>query len=212
MRPTGSRSALNLSRKSTTPSTGATLDRMNTDDTRSPEAARDEWLVLRCQLGEREAFDALIAQWHPLLWRYAVRLTSDADVAADVVQEVWLRVCRGMTRLRDAARFRAWLFGIARRVLMDRLRVRYAEPLMASIELDEIEGPAAEEDRAEDLSLLQAELARLPLPERDVLVLFYLQELSLTEIAAIAAIPVGTVKSRLFRARRMLRAQVGPKT
>ena len=184
---------------------------MNTDDTRSPEAARDEWLVLRCQLGEREAFDALIAQWHPLLWRYAVRVTGDADVAFDVVQDVWLRVWRGMTRLRDAARFRAWLFGIARRVLMDRLRARFAEPLMSPIETDEIEAPAAEEDRAEDLSLLHAELARLPLPERDVLVLFYLEELSLTDIAAIAAIPVGTVKSRLFRARRMLRAQVEPK-
>ena len=184
---------------------------MDTDDTRSPEAARDEWLVLRCQLGEREAFDALIAQWHPLLWRYAVRLTGDADVAADVVQEVWLRALRGLTRLRDAARFRAWLFGIARRVLMDRLRVRYAEPPMEPIELDEIEGPAADEDRAEDLSLLQAGLDRLPLPERDVLVLFYLQELSLNDIAAIAAIPVGTVKSRLFRARRMLRTQLGPK-
>jgi RNA polymerase sigma factor (sigma-70 family) len=184
---------------------------MDTDDTRSPEAARDEWLVLRCQLGEREAFDALIARWHPLLWRYAVRLTGDADAAADVVQEVWLRAVRGLTRLRDAARFRAWLFGIARRVLMDRLRLRYAEPPMEPLELDEIEGPAADEERVEDLPLLQVELDRLPLPEREVLVLFYLQELSLNDIAAIAAIPVGTVKSRLFRARRMLRTQLDRK-
>ena len=67
---------------------------------------------------------------------------------------------------------------------------------------------SADDDRAEDLVLLQAELDRLPMIERHVLVLFYLNELSLSEIAEIAAIPVGTVKSRLFRARHMLRTQL----
>jgi RNA polymerase sigma factor (sigma-70 family) len=181
---------------------------VETDDTRSDDAARDEWIVLRCQLGERAAFDALIARWHPLLWRYAVRVTSNPDGAADVVQEVWLRVLRGLPALRDAARFRAWLFGIARRVLMDRLRVRYSEPPMEPLEPYGIEEPAADQEYRDDLSVLQVELDRLPLPEREVLVLFYLRELSLNEIATIAAIPLGTVKSRLFRARQMLRRQL----
>ncbi|MEO6212708.1 MAG: sigma-70 family RNA polymerase sigma factor [Vicinamibacterales bacterium] len=181
---------------------------MNPHDTPSPDAARDEWLVLRCQIGEREAFDALIARWHPLLWRYAARLTNDPDAAADVVQDVWLRVLRGLPGLRDAARFRAWLFGIARRVLMDRLRIRYAAPLMEAVDLTEIPEAVADDDLAEDLSLLQTELAHLPMPEREVLVLFYLRELSLKDIAEIAGIPVGTVKSRLFRARHLLRAQL----
>lgn len=171
----------------------------------------DEWVVLRCQIGEREAFDLLIARWHPVVWRYAVRLTNDPDAAADVVQEVWLRVLRGLGRLRDAARFRAWLFGIARRVLMDRLRVRYAEPQFEGVDLADIPDVAVADDGADDLALLDAGLARLPVLEREVLVLFYLQELSLNEIAELAAIPVGTVKSRLFRARRMLRAQVASK-
>jgi len=182
---------------------------VHTDDTPSAETARDEWLVLRCQIGEREAFDALIARWHPPLWRYAVRLTGDPDTAADVVQEVWLRVVRGLARLRDAAKFRAWLFGIARRVLMDRLRVRYTQPPIESVDWAEMPEPAAADpDRTEELSLVQTELERLPMLERDVLILFYLQELSLNEIAEIAAIPVGTVKSRLFRARQLLRAQL----
>ena len=181
---------------------------MITDQMRSDDIARDEWLVLRCQLGEREAFEPLIAKWHPLLWRYAVRLTNDADAAADVVQEVWLRVLRGLPALRDATRFRAWLFGIARRVLMDRLRVRYAEPPMEQLEAGGVEEPAADEERTDDFLFVQAELDRLPLPEREALVLFYLRELSLNDIAAIAAIPVGTVKSRLFRARQMLRTQL----
>ncbi|HMF59284.1 MAG TPA: RNA polymerase sigma factor [Vicinamibacterales bacterium] len=181
---------------------------MNPADDPSPGAAHDEWVVLRCQMGEREAFDLLIARWHPLLWRYAISLTNDPDAAADVVQDVWLRVLRGLVRLRDAVRFRAWLFGIARRVLMDRLRVRYAEPVFDAIDLAEMPQAVADDDIEGDLSVLQVELARLPMLEREVLTLFYLRELSLTEIAEIAAIPVGTVKSRLFRARHLLRQQL----
>jgi len=181
---------------------------VQTDDNPPVNTAHDEWLVVRCQIGEREAFDALIARWHAPLWRYAVRLTNDPDTAADVVQEVWLRVVRNLARLRDAAKFRAWLFGIARRVLMDRLRVRYAQPPIESVDLADIPEPVPDHDLAEALSHMQAELERLPMLEREVLILFYLQELSLTEIAEIAAIPVGTVKSRLFRARHQLRAQL----
>ena len=91
---------------------------------------------------------------------------------------------------------------------MDRLRLRYSTPAFEDVDLMEIAEIDAEDDRAEDLSLLQAELDRLPMLERDVLVLFYLKELSLIDIAEIAAIPVGTVKSRLFRARRMLKTQL----
>jgi RNA polymerase sigma factor (sigma-70 family) len=172
------------------------------------DADHDEWVVLRCQIGEREAFDLLIARWHPRLWRYAVSVTGDPDAAADAVQEVWLRVLRGLARLRDAARFRAWLFGIARRVLMDRLRVRYAEPHFEAVDLASLPEAVAGDDRAEDLALLERGLARLPVLERDVLVLFYLQDMTLSDIADIAGIPVGTVKSRLFRARRLLRTEM----
>ncbi len=171
-------------------------------------ADQDEWIVLRCQIGERDAFDLLIARWHPMLWRYAARVTNDPDAASDVVQEVWLRVVRGLGRLRDASRFRPWLFGIARRVLMDRLRKRYAEPQFGDVDLTEIPEVVVADDREQDLVLLESGLARLPVLERDVLVLFYLEELSLNEIAELASIPVGTVKSRLFRARQLLRAQV----
>ena len=170
--------------------------------------ALDELVVVRCQLGERDAFDALITRWHPALSRYAMRLTGNAAIAGDVVQDVWLRVVRGLPRLRDAGKFRAWLFGIARRVLMDRLRLRYSTPAFEDVDLMEIADDSADDGRAEDLVLLQAELDRLPMIERHVLVLFYLNELSLSEIAEIAAIPVGTVKSRLFRARHMLRTQL----
>ncbi|MDQ3418745.1 MAG: sigma-70 family RNA polymerase sigma factor [Acidobacteriota bacterium] len=138
-------------------------------------------------------------------------MINERDAAADVVQDVWLRAVRGMTQLREPSKFRPWLFGIARRVVMDRLRARYAEPLMEQLDLGEIDAPAADDEYDEDLAMLQAGLDRLPVLEREVLILFYLRELSLNDIAAIAAIPVGRVKSRLFRARRLLGSQLSDK-
>ena len=168
----------------------------------------DELLAIRCQLGEAAAFDALIARWHEPLWKYLRRLTGDDNAAAESVQDVWLRVLRGIPRLRDASRLRAWIFGIARRVVMDRLRVKYAEPVLVSTENVDVEGSESSRELEDDLNVLQEELERLPVMERETLVLFYLEELSLNEMSEVLGIPVGTVKSRLFRARNTLRGQL----
>jgi RNA polymerase sigma factor (sigma-70 family) len=92
-------------------------------------------------------------------------------------------------------------------VLMDRLRVRYATPVMAEVELDTLEtAPAEDDDLRSRIGEMESALATLPVIERDVLALFYLDELSLAEVAAVSGVPIGTVKSRLFRARQLLRA------
>jgi RNA polymerase sigma-70 factor (ECF subfamily) len=166
----------------------------------------DEQLAIRCLLGEATAFDEQIARWHPAVWRYTRQMAGADDVADDLAQETWLRVVRGLPRLEDPARIRQWIFGIARRVLMDRLRAQYAAPAVADVELDSLETAPPDDDLRERLDELEAALATLPAVERDVLALFYLDELSLADIASIAAVPVGTVKSRLFRARQLLRA------
>jgi RNA polymerase sigma factor (sigma-70 family) len=178
-----------------------------TDTLKDLHIREDELLVVRCQLGERQAFDELIDRWHAPLWKYARRLSGSDDAAHEVAQDVWLRVLRGIHRLRDRARLRAWLFGIARRALMDRLRAQYAAPAVADVDVATI---AADDDPAlaDDLEALQQELERLPVIEREVLTLFYLKELSLAEIADVLGVPAGTVKSRLFRARRLLRAEM----
>ena len=174
-------------------------------------AREDEWLVVRCQLGERLAFDELIERWSEPIWKYVRRLTNTDDTADEIVQNVWLRVLRGITRLRDGSKLRAWLFGIARRALMDRLREQYAAPDLSDIDVTGLPAPtdnAGSEDIETDLAAVQHELARLPMVEREVLTLFYLQELSLGEVAEVLGVPVGTVKSRLFRARRRLRRDI----
>jgi RNA polymerase sigma-70 factor (ECF subfamily) len=174
----------------------------------------DERLAVRCQLGEPGAFDELVARWHPALWTYARRITGSDDAAADAVQDAWLRVVRGLPRLREPARIRAWIFGIARRVLMDRLRAQYAAPAMADVDLGGIDGEVESEaarDAEEASEALHAALETLPVVEREVLVLFYLRELSLAEIGGVLGIPAGTVKSRLFRSRNMLREALSSK-
>jgi RNA polymerase sigma factor (sigma-70 family) len=165
----------------------------------------DELLVVRCQLGERPAFDELVERWHPPVWKYIRRVAGDDDAAWDVAQDVWLRVLRGIARVRDGARLRPWLFGIARRALMDRLRHQYATPIDADVDLTELAADASSNDSEDEVAAMERELTRLPVIEREVLTLFYLRELSLTEVADVLGVPVGTVKSRLFRARRQLR-------
>ena len=173
------------------------------------ERLGDEWIAVRCQLGEREAFNELIQRWHGPIKQYIRSLTDD-DAAQDIVQDIWLRVLRGIGGLRDPARLRAWLFGIAHRTWIDTLRKKYAVTVADIDEADPhgVPDPGMPEEREQELAALEHELARLPAIEREALTLFYLRELSLQEIAQALDIPVGTVKSRLHRARRMLRREL----
>lgn len=167
-------------------------------------ALTDELLALRCQLGERAAVDALVERWHEPLWRYLRRMCDTDDAAAETLQDTWLRILRALPGLRQPNRLRAWLFGIARRALMDRLRRQYARAGDAPF-ADDIAAIEPEDWPDEDVVLMHEELQTMPLVEREVLVLFYLRELPLDQVADVLDVPVGTVKSRLFRARRMLR-------
>jgi RNA polymerase sigma factor (sigma-70 family) len=168
----------------------------------------DELLAVRCQLGERGAFDELIARWHEPLWRYLRRLANRDDVAADLVQDTWIRVLRGIVRLREPASLRPWLFGIARRVAMDRLRLKYSRPQADDVELDQLAAPPDDLEPESDVAALDLAMAALPLAEREALTLFYLRELSIQDMATLLQIPVGTIKSRLFRARQALRSEL----
>ena len=178
------------------------------DESSAARALADELVAVRCQLGERAAFDLLLERWHGPLAAYAARLAGDEEAACEVVQDTWLRVLRGIGRLSDPAKIGAWLFGIARRALMDRLRAQYGAPPRSGVEVDALstdgDDAADELELRDDVAALHMELAELPFAEREVLTLFYLGELSLAEVAAVLEVPQGTVKSRLFRARHML--------
>lgn len=135
-------------------------------------AREDEWIVVRCQLGERAAFDEMIQRWHEPLWNYVRRLTGEDEAAKDVAQDTWLRVLRGIGRLRDGTKLRPWLFGIARRAVMDRLRLRYAMPAASGVDPSDLVAADTETTVEGDLATMHLELSRLPAVERDVLTPF----------------------------------------
>ena len=168
----------------------------------------DELLVVRCQLGERPAFDQLIERWHEPVAKYLRRLAGTEEAAEEVAQDAWLRILRGIDRLRDGRKLRPWLFGIARRALMDRLREQYALPTLTEVEMADIPAEPANADLEDELRTMERHLGELPAVEREVLTLFYLRELSLNDVAEVLGVPVGTVKSRLFRARQLLRRAI----
>jgi RNA polymerase sigma-70 factor (ECF subfamily) len=100
------------------------------------------------------------------------------------------------------------MFGIARRVMMDRLRQKYKQEALFENALDDLKanaGEGDEQDRRDDIENVLEKLENLPLSQRELLTLYYLDELSIDGVAQVLGIPVGTVKSRLFHARRILK-------
>src|SRR4051794_6634477 len=93
----------------------------------STKQVRDEWLALRCQRGEPEAFAELVRELERPLLYFAHKLVNDQDKALDVLQEVWLRAFRGLRRLENPGSVRAWLYRLTRGLAVDRVRRDAAE-------------------------------------------------------------------------------------
>jgi RNA polymerase sigma-70 factor (ECF subfamily) len=171
------------------------------------EAAYNEWLVIRCQQGHEEAFEELIRRWETRLFYYIRRLTPKEQDAWDVLQKVWLAVIGGIRTLDDGRLLPIWLYRIARNAAASHFRAGRAEREFRVYpeDLSDIEQPD-QDFTQEDAEQVHHALDKLALPFRDVLTLFFLQGLSVAEIARIVEIPEGTVKSRLHHAKRALRS------
>lgn len=174
----------------------------------------DELLVTRCQRRDVAAWDELVQRWSDRLFYYLRRLIDDEQDAANALQDVWLRAIRGIQSLRDGSRLAPWLYTIARRTAMDHFRESYANLEVSTSDTlaNESEDVAATEAEFENAELVHYGLGQLGLVEREALTLFFLEDLTLKEIAVLLAVPVGTVKSRLFKARRDLRSVIEKET
>jgi len=189
---------------------------------RLPES--DAALVRRCRAGDAEAFDTLVRRYQRQTVNLAYRLLGDLDAAHDVAQEAFVCAYRALGKFRGAARFSTWLYRIVYNLCLDELnrrRRRSAEHSLdnfyAADDSPMLDVPDPNPDPAEEVAvrLLQREIrravARLSPTHRAVLVMYDLQGLSYEEIAEVLRCPLGTVKSRLSRARLALRAELAGK-
>lgn len=170
------------------------------------ERIYDGYLVAAARSGDPVALERLAERWMPRLLAHAFRLCAEKDLAADISQDAWSEILRGLGRLDDGNAFASWAFRIVTRRYARSIRSltrRRAAEQAAALEA-ELEVAAAQEGAA-DMDRVRAAIARLPGPQRAALGLFYREGLRVAEIAVSLDIPVGTVKTRLMHARRKLR-------
>jgi RNA polymerase sigma-70 factor (ECF subfamily) len=143
----------------------------------------------------------LFARHHLALFRFVYRATGRPDVAEDVVQDVFVRVVRGLETYRADGRDAAWLFAIARRLLLDRHRAAVRRP-----EAAEADPNAHAVDPGQERSLaIDEALAQLPDDDRDVFLMREVGGLGYDDIAAASGLTPDAVRSRIYRARMRLR-------
>jgi RNA polymerase sigma-70 factor (ECF subfamily) len=155
-------------------------------------------------------FSALVVAHHAPLYRYAYRLSGCAAEAEDLTQQAFLIAHVKLHQLREADRAAAWLFAVLRSCFLKSIRKqRPAGGQAFDIEVEAVAVAPAEVDEI-DREELAAALAELPAEFRVVVLMFYFEELSYQEIAAELELPIGTVMSRLSRAKGHLRKRLTP--
>jgi RNA polymerase sigma-70 factor (ECF subfamily) len=185
-------------------------------------AGREAALVQRCAAGDEDASALLVAEHHRMVFGLASHLLGNRDEALDLTQEVFLRVFRSIHRFRGQSALRTWIHRITVNQARNRLRWWRRRYHGDQVSLDAhfqgggdlaLRTDATAPDRVfarhELAGRLQVAIERLPFEQRTAIVLRELEGLSYEEIAFSLGLPIGTVKSRLTRARQALRAELG---
>lgn len=175
-------------------------------------------LIARCQRGDLSAFDQLVKRYEKRIFNLAYRLSGNYDDANDITSEAFIRIFNALQKYRGEARFSTWIYRIVMNTFLDEKKKRSHSPQVSLEELLETEegsmtrqveseGPQPQDlvERDERRDVVQEALNQLPEFQRLILTLFHIENLSYEEIAEILHMPLGTVKSRLNRARRALR-------
>lgn len=176
----------------------------------------DQELIRQVLAGDRQAFTALIRQYRGLVSQITYRMIPQAEDRRDITQDVFVKVYQQLAHFRQEAKLSTWIGRITYHACLHHLQKKKA------LLLDDFYRPADDEidsaDVADDASLpdealfqhmleehLQRAIDQLPAIQRTLITLFHLEEISLNELSVIVNMPLGTVKSHLFRARKSLR-------
>lgn len=181
----------------------------------------DRTLIERSKKGDLSAFDELLRRHEKQIYSFAYRMTQNYDDANDIAAEAFIKAFQALDRFRGDANFSTWIFRIVTNIFLDR-RKRSKSYVNVSldeyIELEEnsvarqLEDPSPDPlemlEESERNDVLQSAIDELPDYQRLMVLLFHIQGLSYEEIAGIVELPIGTVKSRLNRARLALREKL----
>ena len=179
---------------------------------RSSEQIFDELLVLRCQEGDQEAVGLLWKRWQPRVLRWSFDFLHDQEQAYEVAQESWLSIFDGITKLKDPALFRFWAYRIVQRRSADQIRRLQKERKLGE-DLEKETEPVRQQDfelksAPDEVALMLQAIKELPAQHQQILKLHYLEKHSVKVIALLIELPEGTVKSRLFYARKYLKEKL----
>jgi RNA polymerase sigma-70 factor (ECF subfamily) len=186
---------------------GLRFTSLMTDDTKS--------IARGLKQRDPELLDLLIEQYQYRLFRYLVYLTGNRERAEDFFQETWVRVLERGHQYDGKWKFEAWLFAIARNLILDWHRRKKPESLDSLAGPDENASFDVKDEKSvtplesflneEQREGIQSSLTRIPVLYREVVILRFQEEMQLEEIAGVLSIPVSTVKSRLYRGLEALR-------
>ncbi len=180
-------------------------------------------IIERCKQGDLSAFDELVRRYEKHVFNFAFRMTQNHDDAADISSDAFMKVYNGIHSFRGDANFSTWLFRIVTNLYLDSRKKSKAHmniPLDEYIDLEEssvarqIEDPLplpqAQIESNERVDMLSEAINELPEYQRVMVLLYHTQGKSYEEIAEIVGLPIGTVKSRLNRARLALKKRLEP--
>jgi RNA polymerase sigma-70 factor (ECF subfamily) len=176
--------------------------------------ADERELIARAQRGDTAAFEVLVQMHAQFVYNLALRVVRDPQEAEDLAQEALLRAWRGLPRFRAQARFSTWLYRIVTNLCYNRLprlkqELAAEDPDEAALHLPDkrqrVEGQIVSKELREKL---HAAIDQLPDAYRLLITLRHLQGMAYTEIAQATGMPLGTVKTGIFRARRILRKEL----
>jgi RNA polymerase sigma-70 factor, ECF subfamily len=186
-----------------------TLGRVSVRSAGGLEVDDDASLVSATLAGRSEAFGTLVERYDRAVYNLCLRTLRDVEEAKDAAQEAFFKAFRGLRTYRPAAKFSTWIFSIAYHCCCDRLQRRKR---ISGSELpdraDPSPGPAALAERSDEAHALRAAIDELPEKYRAVITLYHLQGRQYEEIAQVLNLPMGTVKTHLFRAKEQLRRRL----
>jgi RNA polymerase sigma-70 factor (ECF subfamily) len=182
----------------------------------SPSEQDDTHLVQASQQGDQDAFASLVQRHQRRVFNLVLRMLQDSEEANEITQEAFLAAWLGLSSFRGEARFATWLYRIAYNCALKQLERHKRERLLReAIEAEQILEEANKQQQAKDILELRArqaivreQLEKLPTKNRMVLILRHLQEMTYEEMADILSLPIGTIKTHLFRARHLQKEHV----